>query len=251
MNKKLVFGTGVLAATFVLWACSSDESNPGVPSTDDGGGDTATSTDTGTTPDASKPEAANTQDANFDADTIDAPEVNIDYSATCPAFTKCDSNPVGKWKTTGGCVSSTLFDDAKSNCPGIAESAVTIKAKGIVDITATNVSRQAKISIGAHIQLPKSCAMGAPCSLVPVALKQAQYGGFDTATCSDDGTNCQCDVTKIITDASGDTYTNDNAGTLTTGAGEKYDFCVTAGVLTYRKADSAGTQEPATFTAAP
>ncbi len=252
MNKKLVFGTGVLAATFVLWACSSDDTGPAGTTTDAGNdGTTNNPADTGTTEDANKPEAANTQDASFDADSINAPEVSIDYLATCPAFTKCDSNPVGVWKTTGGCVSSSVFDSAKGQCAGLQESNVVITAKGIIDITATNVSRQAKITLNAHIQVPKSCAPIADCGLIAIGLKQQNYGNFQTATCTDDNTNCQCDVGKVITDASANTYTKDNTGTLTTGAGEKYDYCVEGGVLTYRKSDSAGTEELATFTAAP
>ena len=255
MNKKLAFASGVFATTLVLWACSSDDATT---STTDGGPDTGTNeTGNNTEGDSAvdaKPDAVNTSDANFDADSINAPEVTIKYGTPgdeCPAFTKCESDPTGTWKTTGGCVSSTLFDVGREKCPGFQESNVVIKAKGIITIGAANVSRQAKVTIGAHLVLPKSCSPIADCNVVAVGLKTQQFGAFDTATCVEEGgTNCACDVTKILADNSADTYTK-TGGTMTTGAGETYDYCVAAGVLTYRKADSNGDKEPATFTAAP
>ncbi|HEY8072967.1 MAG TPA: hypothetical protein VIF62_02625 [Labilithrix sp.] len=195
-------------------------------------------------------------DAGNDVDDIAAPTVTIQYMASCPAFTPCDASPLGTWTLQGGCISSTLFADAKSSCPGFDVTNVTITAKGITTIDATTVSQKSHSDFTGKIFLPSSCTMGvsgAGCAFVGPYLQMAQYGGFDTATCADSGNaskpGCLCDVTKATTTSSSDTYTF-TAGLMTTGSGLKYDLCVNpASTLTIRQQNTNGTPGPATFTA--
>lgn len=253
--KKLLAFASATAAVLVLWACSSDDNGSSTttqdsglppPSNNEAGGQPQddASSDTGTKDSAPA-------DAGFDANSINAPEVTITYAADCPAFTKCDSDPTGTWKTTGGCLSSSIFDGAKQNCPNLQESNVVIKAKGIVDFTATTVSRQADVKLSAHVQVPKACFMNQlSCTLVAGVLTSSAAGDiFDTASCTDDGDNCQCDVSKELVDNSASTYTKDGTGTITAGK-DTYDYCVADGVLTYQKTTN-GTKEPVTVTSAP
>ncbi len=196
-------------------------------------------------------------DAGKDAGNIDAPTVTIQYMTTCPSFTPCDASPVGTWKLSGGCISSAIFADVKTTCPNFDVTNVTITAKGITTITATNVSQMSHSDFSGTVYVPATCSKGvsgANCPLLDSALTMPMYGGFDTATCVDSGKNgvnagCNCDVTKATDSSSSDTYTF-ASGVMTTGAGLKFDVCVNpANTLTTRQQNTNGTPGPETFTA--
>jgi hypothetical protein len=157
---------------------------------------------------------------------------------------------------TGGCITPAFFSDAKTQCPGLDITNVTITAKGITTIDATTVSQKSHSDFSAKIYLPSTCTMGitgASCAFVNSYLTMPQYGAFDTASCADSGMpghpGCLCDVTKATTTASSDTYTF-SGGVMATSSGARFDICVDpANTLVTRQQNTNGTPGPATFTA--
>jgi hypothetical protein len=190
-------------------------------------------------------------DSGADVD-INAPEVTINYMATCPDIIPCDVDPSGTWTLASGCIDSSIFAQAKQSCAGLMESGVTIKAKGISTITATTVSQKSQSDFKASLYLPTACVEGngLTCTFVTAALKTAQFGAFDTANCKAHvGGGCDCDVEKVTVLSTTDTYTR-AGGVLTTTGGDKFDYCVEpANTLTTRQQNKDGSKGPATFTA--
>jgi hypothetical protein len=218
--------------------CSSDSGGGGGTTTDAGNADTGTTpTDSGGNADTSTGQDSGA-DTSTAADTgVPGVEVNLQYG-NCAAFDPCAGDPKGKWAVTGGCVSETVFDPAKANCPGIVESNVVFKAKGTIDTNATNVDRKTSIFFSAKVNLPKVCVdsvPGASCPLVAFFLKSAQGGSFDNATCTSDGAGgCNCDISDTTVETTNDTYTQ-NGATITTGGGKTYEFCQKTTKLEYRE----------------
>ena len=156
----------------------SDSSGGGGPATDAGNDTGTTPTDSGDNADTS-----GNQDAGGDTSTtpdtgVPGVEVHLQYGS-CPPFVPCGGDPKGKWAVTGGCVSETIFDPAKKNCPGLTESNVVFKAKGVIDANATNVDQKTQIFFSAKVNIPRACVdaiPGATCGLVALYLKSAQAG---------------------------------------------------------------------------
>lgn len=252
MNRwwtSAALGAGLGVA--VMIGCGGSTNDTVGPKTDtDSGTPPATPPNPPPAPNPVPPPAPPPTDGGKDS-SINAPEVTINYMQTCPAFVPCDSDPKGTWTLKGGCIDSSIFDAAKANCPGLSESMVVIKAKGITTIDAVNVSQQSESTFSARVNVPASCkpSPAVTCSMIGAFLMTAQGGGFDTATCTG-ATDCSCDVTKTTTSMSTSTYTTNGAGVLTTAGGDKFDYCVDpANTFTTRQQNTNGTPGPATFTA--
>jgi hypothetical protein len=185
---------------------------------------------------------------------LNAPEVTIDYMQTCPAFTPCDTDPTGSWTLTGGCVDSSLFTAAKANCPGLTESNVVIKSKGLSTITATTITQQSETNFTGKLFVPNSCkpSPSVTCTLIGnfLTAPPPNGGGFDSATCADAAGGCDCNVAqKTVTSSSGP-YTKSGGVITATSTGDEYDYCVNpANTLTTRQRNQNGTPGPATLTA--
>ncbi|MBX3218754.1 MAG: hypothetical protein KF850_42505, partial [Labilithrix sp.] len=164
------------------------------------------------------------------------PMVDVTYG-TCPAFAKCGGDIVGSWKVSGGCVSSDAFTDLKTQCPGFEESDVVIKANGTVVATATNVVRKTSVKLTGKIALPKACAMGTDnCSTIALGLTSGVLPGvpkFETATCTDGGTLCNCDVSVTRDETTDDSYTSADGVVTTTNPTRTFDYCVDGSKTTY------------------
>lgn len=228
-----------LVSVSCLWiGCSGSSSSPEVA---DAGADA----EAGVPTDAGGPvdDGSTTKDAAPDAPvdagpTVDAPEVSIQYG-NCANFTACGGDPTGKWTISGGCVREETLAPAKEACPGLTESNVAIKARGLYELTATNVKRQTQVSFSANVSLPAGCKQqaGNSCSVIAFLLKSPPPNGFgfDTAACADandGGCNCTVGQSKIVTSAG--TYTKD-ATTITASGGETYDYCVANGKFSYEE----------------
>lgn len=227
-----------------VWACVGIWIGCGGSETDSSSGGPADSgSEATTTPDSSKPETAPPIDAPFDG-FIDAPEVTLTFG-TCPTFTACGGDETGSWKVSGGCLSDSFLAAAQDACAGFTTSNETIKAKGIVTADGTNIIRRTQVKLTAKAFIPLSCAPGGidDCSLIGVGA-QAQYG-FDKATCvaNDAGDGCNCDIEETVAENTTDTYTK-AGNTITTGAGDTFDYCVASGKLTYTQTNSQGNQPP-------
>lgn len=231
MTSKLrVLGVTVGLFTAAWLGCGGSESDSSSSSggTPDSGSETSTTADSG----PSDAGGGSKLDVKFDGN-IDAPEVTVTFGA-CPEFTACGGDETGSWKVTGGCLSEEVLADAKAACAGFTTSNEVIKAKGTVTADGANVVRQTQVKLTADAHIPASCtsAVGGDCTLVALGA-QAQLG-FDKATCAaaDGGDGCDCSVEKTILEQSADTYTK-NGNTITTGAGDTFDYCVAAGKLSY------------------
>ena len=234
LNRSFALAVMVTLAGAVCWAgCSGDAgSPPGAAIDPDAGGSNgsdAGSEDSGgdivvdsSTPEDSGPPAT----------------VDITYG-TCPAFTKCGGDIVGSWKVTGGCVSSDAFAEAKAQCDGLQESDVVIKASGTVVATATKIQRTTTLTLSAKVAVPKACAQGiSNCALIGAGLQSGAVPGvpkFDTATCTDAGTSCNCTVATTFEEKSDDSYTTADDVVTTTNPTRTFDYCVAGNKTTYKE----------------
>lgn len=227
-----------------VWACvgiwvgcgGSETSSPG-------GGPADSGSDTSSSADSSKPESAPPVDAPFDG-FIDAPEVTLTFG-TCTSFAPCGGDETGSWKVSGGCLSDSFLAPAADACAGFTTSNEVIKAKGIVTADGANIVRRTQVKLTAKAFIPLSCAPNGfnDCNAI-AAGAQFQYG-FDKATCvpNDAGDGCNCDIEETVAENATDTYTK-SGNTLTTGAGDTFDYCVAGGKLTYTQTNSQGNQPP-------
>ncbi|MBX3209363.1 MAG: hypothetical protein KF764_30300 [Labilithrix sp.] len=218
----------VLSGSLVWVGCSSDDP-PATESSADAGNSNV---------DAGGGEDAGRDPVDTGAPEVDVPPpmVDITYGA-CAAFEKCGGDIAGSWKVSGGCVSSDAFADLKAQCAGFEESDVVIKAGGTVVATATNVKRKTSVKLTAKIALPKICA--APienCAVIASGLKSGAVPGapkFETATCTDAGTICNCDVAATIDETTDDSYTAADGVVTTTNPTRNFEYCVDGSKTTY------------------
>jgi hypothetical protein len=229
MVTKFFSLAGIAALGGLVWmGCSSDDKNATTPGTNDAGTDGATKNNTDS--------GDGTGNGDKDSGTQQQPGVPVHYGE-CPAFEKCDSDPVGSWTVSGGCLSKDAFAPAKAQCPGLAERDVVITAEGTVEVTATNVKRKTAVHLSGSVTIPKTCAKNAPCSLVAGALQGGFKGlKFDKVDCTEAGTACDCSVASTMSDDTDDTWTKDN-GTLTTASNPErtYDYCVVGNTIRYQE----------------
>lgn len=229
MSRWTGLGLGVGLFTIVWIGCGGSEEGSGSSSggTADSGPETS-APDTGATDSG----GGGLLDVPFDG-FIDAPKVPITFG-TCPAFTPCGGDETGSWKVTGGCLSDEILADVKAQCAGFTTSNETIEAKGTLDADGTNVIRRTQVTLKAKASIPKSCSPIADCAVI--ALGAQTQLGFDKATCvdGDGGAVCDCDVEDTIVENSVGTYTK-NGNTITTDAGDTFDYCVQGGKLSYKQ----------------
>lgn len=239
MVTKFFSLAGIAALGGFVWmgcAGKADGSGPsGAPGSDAGTNPNGTKS-----PDGGGGNGTGDGDGDGDGGSTQPAGVKVTYG-TCPAFAKCDSDPVGSWTVSGGCLSDEGFKAAKTQCPGLKESDVAITANGTAEITATNIKRKSTIHFSAKANVPRSCAFNLGCNLIAMGLRGEiaadQLNGlkFDEATCVS-GTNntCDCDVASTITEETDATYTK-AGGTMTTASSpaRKYDYCVTGNKLGY------------------
>ena len=234
LNRSFALAVMVTLAGAVCWAgCSGDDgATPGNTADPDAGtpnGNDAGADDSGgnTPVDSGTPE-----------DSGPAATVDIAYG-TCPAFTKCGGDIVGTWKVTGGCVGSDAFADAKAQCAGLQESDVVIKASGTVVATATKVQRTTTVTLSAKVAIPKTCAQGITnCALIGAGLQSGALPGapkFDTATCTEAGTSCNCTVAVTVDEKTDDSYTAAGGVVTTTNPTRTFDYCVDGNKTTYKE----------------
>jgi len=204
--------------------------------------------DTGTTPDAGtdsqSDSGTNGSDSGSDAgskeDSGGVTGVDISYG-NCPEFTKCGGDIVGSWSVSGGCASGDAFAGAKAQCEGLQESDVVIKANGTMVATATTIERKVTVHVSAKVTIPKSCSPVPDCNLIATGL-QTGVGisgapKFETATCTDAGANCDCDVAGTMTEETTDDYTAaDGVVTTTAESGDRtYEYCVQENKTTFKE----------------
>lgn len=237
-----------LAAAALAWTgCSSSDTSTDTPDSGTNAGDSGVHTDPSDDDDAGTQDNDSGTDAGVDA-SIDAPQVDLKFG-NCDAFAACGGDPKGSWHVASGCVDEEAFDFAKDICAALKVSNVVFKAKGLVDVTATNIDRRTEVFFSATFGIPKPCAdiVGGDCNSVATALKLPQYGNLDAATCKSDGANgCTCDVSDTEAQHIADTYTQ-NANTITTGSGQTYDICVDTGKSEVSYRETTAKALPATF----
>ena len=134
----------------------------------------------------------------------------------CPTFTACGGNPKGTWLVSGGCVSDELVQTAQAQCAGLTvkDGSVVVKAKGSLVVSASSIERRTQFSVAATINIPQDCASqaGGNCALVGLFLKSAAGGGFDSATCTSDGSGgCDCAIGTQVQDVGTSSYTQSGA----------------------------------------
>ncbi len=234
LTKSFSLAAVVGLAGSVMWVgCSSDDPNTSAPTQDAGPGSDNDSGNNDTDSGNNNPpddDAGSKQDASFEG-------VDIKYGK-CPDFVKCGGDVVGSWKVSGGCVPDDAFAEARTKCPGLQESDVVIKANGTVVATATTIERKTNVQVSAKVVVPKSCSPIADCGLIATGLQTGALPGapkFDTATCTDSGANCNCDVVGSINEDTSDDYTT-SGNVLTTKDPERtFDYCVKGNVTTYKE----------------
>jgi hypothetical protein len=209
---KLTTATIALFGITLLSACGDDDN-------DDAGvrRDGSTNTDGG---------------VNNDAATGDA-GVDTSCSASALSAPGCGNSPVGNWtyKSACGVISSATLT---ALCPQIEIQATSHQVTGTLQITATNYTLDTTDVANIMARVPAICAAQAGgCDNVATALR-AQ---FTAASCTQDNTGCDCDVTATISVAENGTYTT-AGGVLTTvpttGTGAAYNYCVEGGAFRYR-----------------
>ncbi len=235
LSKSFSLAAVVGLAGSVLWVgCSSDDSKPNANVVDAGGsanGDSGSS-DSGN--------GQNESDAGSKKDSGSFTGVDITYGK-CPDFTKCGGDIVGSWKVSGGCVGDDAFAEAL-NCPGLQASDVAIKANGTVVATATTVERKINVQVSAKVAIPKTCAPAGfqNCAAIATGLQLGILPGvpkFDSATCTDAGSNCDCDIVATVNEETSDDYQASGGVLATTGnSGDRtFDYCVNGNKTTYKE----------------
>jgi hypothetical protein len=196
---------------------------------------------TGSPTDASaqKTDAAPIKDAAppFDAASIDAPEVSVDYG-TCADFTPCGGTVDGAYKMTGGCLSDSFLAKAKQQCQGLQESNVVITGKGTLDATATTITRALYAKITAKLLVPCTGLVNLIGGCPGVQSYLLQTDGITAATCTDHtGGGCDCDITGEQVNQGSASYTT-SGNTISTD-GDSYDYCVDGANLTLKPTNQA------------
>ena len=234
LTKSFSLAAVVGLAGSVMWVgCSSDDPKVSAPTQDAGTGTDNDSGKSDTDSGNNNPpddDAGSKKDAGFDG-------VDITYGK-CPDFTKCGGDVVGSWKVSGGCVADDAFAEAKTKCPGLQESDVVIKANGTVVATATTIERKTNVQVSAKVVVPKSCSPVADCSLIAAGLQTGALPGapkFETATCTDSGANCNCDVVGTVNEETNDDYTTAGNVLTTKDPDRTFDYCVKGTKTTYKE----------------
>jgi hypothetical protein len=155
-------------------------------------------------------------------------EITFDTDGTCNAFTACGGNPTGTYDYQSGCVAN-VFASIRQSCPGLDTSGVVIKGKGTVYLDGVTLTRVISSHATGTVVFPQACN--------PVgctALANALRPGFESITCTGT-TSCTCTISKRSVANDANTYTI-SGSTLTTGAGDRFEFCDKSGTIEYRGA---------------
>jgi hypothetical protein len=86
--------------------------------------------------------------------------------------------------------------------------------------------------------IPKSCLAGAACSALETQLKTRM--GVTAAMCTDDGTNCNCNIAQNVPAMESGTYTMSGATvntTPTSGAAGSAQYCVSGNQISFSAND--------------
>jgi hypothetical protein len=251
MNAKLLGPlTGIAVGIIVAVGCGGSSSD--VAATDAGSDAPTTPTDSGATDSGTTDSGAT--DAKSDAPiVVPGTEQTVQYGS-CATFTPCGGDPKGAWTyAAGGCLDAI---DVASFCATGTITNPSVKVKGTVTINATTIDRLAQVTTSATVGIPKVCVDQIPipafrnCPGIETALKLAPPNGpgFDTATCTSDGSGgCSCAASNTEITKTTATYTA-TGNTITTGNGETYDYCISNGgnTFTYQET-TAGTPQKATL----
>ena len=166
---------------------------------------------------------------------------NVQFPATCPAFSACGGSIEGTtWDYSSGCVDDP-FGQAKQFCPSLQVQNPMGSGSGTLSFTGGKVTRKAKITTSATLVIPPACTMGViPCSTIQAQLANVGVKG----TCTGSGGTCNCAVTKTDDiDEAGQYAVVGN--TVVVNGSNEYDFCVQGGKMGHRAKDQDA--EPGTY----
>jgi hypothetical protein len=171
------------------------------------------------------------------------PEAGTSLSyGTCANFNACGGNIAASWVVSGGCASSDAFGELRKRCAGLQESNVKINASGTLSANGTALTRKLATTVSANIDIPKSCLPLPACALLGTLLTSGQVPGipkFDTATCTDGASACQCNVGLTATQDSTVPYTTAGSVLTTGGSAQTFNYCVAGDKLALQEVRSA------------
>jgi hypothetical protein len=225
----------VLVATAAWVGCSgkvapspAEDNDAGIPSPDDPPSD----------PPKDPPPPPPT-----DAGPTPMPEAGTPLTyGTCANFNACGGNIAASWSVSGGCASSDAFGELRKQCAGLKESNVKINASGTLSANGTALTRKLSTTVSANIEIPKSCLPLPACAIIGTLLTSGQVPGipkFDTATCTDSASACQCSVGLTATQDSTVPYTTAGSVLTTGGSAQTFNYCVAGDKLALQEVRSA------------
>jgi hypothetical protein len=171
--------------------------------------------------------------------------------AVCNNFMACGGNIVGTWNVTNACGPGTTFTQ-KGFLMGCDASSITATITGASGMLTFNADMSYMTSLTQTLNsmatIPKSClTAGASCSALETALKQQM--GVTSATCTDDGTNCNCAIGQTATPMESGTYTTSGSMLTTTATGgtaQSVQYCVSGNQVSFSApSDSTNPASPA------
>lgn len=152
----------------------------------------------------------------------------------CPAFSACGGELDGAWTLDGLCIDDDMPFDT-TECPGLTVVNTGGDVSGTLTFADGTLTSSVTSSITATLGIPSSCTMGLSCAMIQGALAMSE--GLDTATCSSSaGGGCTCTVGVLNSAMSSTTYTVDG-DVVTTGDGDRFEYCVSGGTLRYSELD--------------
>jgi hypothetical protein len=162
---------------------------------------------------------------------------NIEFSATCPAFTPCPGALSGNYTYTGICVDlNNPFPGVSAACSGLVFQDLAGTAQGTVSFTGTDVTRGLSAHITGSVEVPEGCATSG-CPIIQQTLRSS-FGAATCITTGDAGQTCGCTFTYDYA-TSGTSPYSIAGNTLTVNPGTSnsrtYDFCVNGNALTYQE----------------
>jgi hypothetical protein len=155
-------------------------------------------------------------------------EVTLDTDGTCNVFTACGGDPRGTYDYQSGCVAN-VFASIRESCTGLDTSGIVIRGKGTVSLDGVTLTRAISSHATGTLVFPQACN-----PLGCAALANALRPGFESISCTGT-TSCTCTISKRSVANDANTYTIQGS-TLTTGAGDRFDFCDKTGTIEYRGA---------------
>lgn len=217
---------GLLSALVAIAGC-------GGPSPTDAGVDLDTPaemTDAGT--DAPVIPSDTPADSGVMSDTPPAGDAVITIADGCPAFSPCGGDPIGTWQYDSICIEESGIEALfAAQCPGTEILSGTGTADGLVEITATQITRMITTSVTAQVAVGGDTCIGI-CAAIPSVVRDMVPGATATCVSGTDGAGndtCTCDVTFGSTLDETNAYTTEG-NTIVTDAGtpdeRRFDYCV-------------------------